>query len=139
MGRRYGWRDGSWVDLTALRESREALERFEAEHRSSIERLESDGARAQRIYDSTPTWHELKREFPKLDVIEHEDGSRSADMRHMTEEDKRLLGEMYGERRAWEVEKSEDLSARVETVRVGKRVVPAAKAEKVERAMRERA
>lgn len=132
------WEDVAWVNVTDRRISEAAMEKWEANNAGFLRNLETDVNRAGKSYDALPTWHELKREFPKLDVIEHEDGSKSADMRHMPAEDVKLLNEMLGEWRAVEMEKSEDLSSRRETVQVAGRVVPVDKAEKVERAMRER-
>lgn len=100
------------------------------------ELLLSDGKRQERIRDATPDWAQLKREIPGLNVIEHEDGSKTADFRG-DEAGKKKLAEMFNEAREMEIEKSEDLSSRVETATVGKgkhkRSVPIAQAEKVDR------
>lgn len=144
-GERWVCRDGEWATETEwaqLDETARLAESYDVQ--KNVERIMSDGARQSRIYDHTPTWDELKREIPNLTVIEHEDGSKSCDfsdtsldLRHK----KRLL-EMYGEARELEVEKSDELSSRVETVTVGKglhkKSVPIQSAEKVDRALSER-
>lgn len=134
-GDEWKWNGERWENLTAKR----AAERLRMPSGTLLE----DGARERAIYDATPSWSDLKREIPGLDVIEHPDGTKTADFRDKTLDlrQKKRLGEMLGDRRELEIEKSEVLSARVETATVGKgsrkRVVPIAKAEKVDRALHE--
>jgi hypothetical protein len=137
QGCRWEWsaEQQRWFNATAQREAQELAA---SAHRHT-ETVLADGARQQKIRDKTPYWADLKAKFPKLNVIENEDGTKTADMVHMTAEEKQALADLFDEAREVEIEKSEDLSARTESVTVGKgkrkRVVPIAKAEKVDRAL----
>ena len=139
-GCRWEWEGDGWVNVTARRMAQaEAAEKHDAMQTAHVL---TDGKRAERIYDATPSWDDLKAEIPGLNVIEHPDGSKSADFRDTTLDlrQKKRLGEMFGEARELEIEKSEDVSSRVETVTVGKgrrkKKVPVFSAEKADREAR---
>ena len=138
-------RDGEWRRAREWRAS-DAARRDQEKHLREVEAVSrhilADGKRAERIYDATPSWDDLKAEIPGLNVIEHPDGSKSAHFRDTTLDlrQKKRLGEMFGEARELEIEKSEDVSSRVETVTVGKgrrkKKVPVFSAEKADREAR---
>jgi len=95
-------------------------QRSAAKELENIEAVLDDGARAMRVYDASPSWVDIKREIPGLDVIEHEDGTKTCDFEDATLDgrDKKRLLEMFDGSRQIEAENSDIISARVEDASV---------------------